>query len=160
NPEGRLNSRERPATARLAHRTEPRNGGRRRAMFGHGAGRLKILAFTLALAGGAATGVVAGGEGGRARTNPIRPGGTDFPGSPQPMVLAAAQPFRALMEAQTGFTGELVPAGDAEDLGERLASDKVDLGVFHGVEFGWARQKYPDLRPLVIAVNYQRHLRA
>jgi ABC-type phosphate/phosphonate transport system substrate-binding protein len=36
----------------------------------------------------------------------------------------------------------------------------VQLGVFHGIEFGWARQKYASLRPLMIAINQQRYLRA
>jgi ABC-type phosphate/phosphonate transport system substrate-binding protein len=45
-------------------------------------------------------------------------------------------------------------------VGQQLASDKFQLAVFHGIEFAWARQKYPELRPLMIAVNQQRHLRA
>jgi ABC-type phosphate/phosphonate transport system substrate-binding protein len=38
--------------------------------------------------------------------------------------------------------------------------DKVQLGIFHGVEFAWARHKHPELRPLAIAVNQERYLRA
>jgi ABC-type phosphate/phosphonate transport system substrate-binding protein len=38
--------------------------------------------------------------------------------------------------------------------------DKVQLGVFHGIEFAWARLRYPELRPLVIAINQQRYLKA
>jgi ABC-type phosphate/phosphonate transport system substrate-binding protein len=83
-----------------------------------------------------------------------------FSDVPEPVMLALMQPFGALMEAQTGVSGELVPCGDADNLGQQLTEDKVQLGVFHGIEFGWARQKHPDMRPLVIAVNQQRHLRA
>src|SRR5207244_8774769 len=79
---------------------------------------------------------------------------------PEPVMMAMMQPFGALMEAQTGVSGELVACGDADNLGQQLTEDKVQLGVFHGVELGWARQKHPELRPLVIAVNEQRYLRA
>src|SRR5260370_22695274 len=70
------------------------------------------------------------------------------------------QPFGAIMQAQTAVSGELVPGGDAEFLGQQLATDKFQLAVFHGIEFAWARQKHPELRPLMIAVNQQRYLRA
>lgn len=83
-----------------------------------------------------------------------------FSDVPEPTVMAMMQPFGALMEAQTGVSGELVACGDADNLGQQLVEDKVQLGVFHGIEFAWARQKYPELRPLVIAVNQQRYLRA
>src|SRR5262249_46745150 len=79
---------------------------------------------------------------------------------PDPMVKVALRPFRVLMESQTGLRGKLVPAGDALSLGEQLNSNKLQLGVFHGFEFAWAKQRYPELRPLMIAVNRQRHLRA
>src|SRR5262249_44559141 len=36
----------------------------------------------------------------------------------------------------------------------------VDIGVFHGIEFAWAQQKHPELRPLFIAYNKESHLRA
>jgi ABC-type phosphate/phosphonate transport system substrate-binding protein len=83
-----------------------------------------------------------------------------FSDVPEPTVMAMMQPLGALMEAHTGVSGELVSCGDAENLGQQLTEDKVQLGVFHGIEFAWARQKHPELRPLVIAVNQQHHLRA
>jgi ABC-type phosphate/phosphonate transport system substrate-binding protein len=79
---------------------------------------------------------------------------------PDPMVKVALRPFRLLMETQTGLRGKLVPAGDAMSLAEQLNSNKLQLGVFHGFEFAWAKQKYPELRPLMIAVNRQRYLYA
>ena len=36
----------------------------------------------------------------------------------------------------------------------------MDLAVFHGFEFGWARQKYPELRALTIAVSKHRQVHA
>jgi ABC-type phosphate/phosphonate transport system substrate-binding protein len=86
--------------------------------------------------------------------------GSLFRDLPEATALALMQPFGALMKTQTGMTGELVLGGDADKLGQQLADQKVHLGVFHGVEFAWARLKHPELQPLVIAVNQERHLRA
>src|SRR5262249_21916809 len=70
------------------------------------------------------------------------------------------QPFSSLVRAQTGLDGRPVLAGDALDLAGQMKENKVQFGVFHGFEFAWAQEKYPDLRALVIAINRQRHLRA
>jgi ABC-type phosphate/phosphonate transport system substrate-binding protein len=64
------------------------------------------------------------------------------------------------MEQDTGHQGDSVVVPDFVDLGEQLAQGKLQLGVFHGFEFAWARQKHPKLRPLVIAVNQRRDVRA
>jgi ABC-type phosphate/phosphonate transport system substrate-binding protein len=123
--------------------------------------RVRVLGV-LALA--AVAGLTAGlwGSAPAARPTTLRIGliGSLFRDIPQAMVLTMAQPFRTLLEAQTGLQGSLVTAGDADDLGQRLSTDKVDLAVFHGIEFGWARKKFPALRPLVIAINSTRYLRA
>lgn len=79
---------------------------------------------------------------------------------PDSMVKLALRPFRELMFSQTGLRGKLISAGDALTLGEQLTSNKLQLGVFHGFEFAWAQQKYPELRPLMIAVNHHRCLHA
>jgi ABC-type phosphate/phosphonate transport system substrate-binding protein len=86
--------------------------------------------------------------------------GTLFRDIPEPMIQVLMQPFGALMQTQTGMSGELIKVGSAENLGQQLAGDQVELGVFHGFEFAWARQKHPGLQPLMIAVNQQHHLRA
>jgi ABC-type phosphate/phosphonate transport system substrate-binding protein len=79
---------------------------------------------------------------------------------PEPTLAAMMKPFSAVMEAQTGVRGELVPGGDMNVLADQIAADKIQLGVFHGIEFAWARLKHPELRPLAIAVNQDRHVRA
>src|SRR5262249_42883674 len=65
-------------------------------------------------------------------------------------------PMRKLMEMQTGLSGQFITVPDYDSLGSQLAQNKVQLAVFHGFEFAWARQKYPDLRPLVVALKQQR----
>jgi ABC-type phosphate/phosphonate transport system substrate-binding protein len=83
-----------------------------------------------------------------------------FREAPPSMIGLLSRPLKALMESQTGLTGELVLAGDYSDLSARLKDGRAQLGVFHGIEFAWARQKNPGLRPLVIAVSQHRLLHA
>ncbi len=86
--------------------------------------------------------------------------GSLFRDTPEPMVQLMIRPFKSLLESQTGVTGQVVTSGDADVLGRQLKDDEVQLGVFHGVEFAWARAKTPELKPLLIAVNEQRNLHA
>jgi ABC-type phosphate/phosphonate transport system substrate-binding protein len=76
-----------------------------------------------------------------------------FHDAPEPVVMIVMRPFKTFLEAQTGATGELVLSPDAETLGQDLKDDKVQIGVFHGFEFAWAKQKTPQLKALVLAVN-------
>jgi ABC-type phosphate/phosphonate transport system substrate-binding protein len=96
------------------------------------------------------------------KTTHIRVGlvGTLFRDTPEPIVQIVLKPFKSLLESQTGVTGQIVAGGDCESLGQQLKEDKVQLGVFHGIEFAWARLKNPTLKPLLIAVNQHRYLRA
>jgi ABC-type phosphate/phosphonate transport system substrate-binding protein len=85
---------------------------------------------------------------------------TLFRDVPELLIPIGLRPMKDLMESQTGIPGELVPAGDAEDLARQICDDEMQFGVFHGVEFAWVRQHHPTLKPLVIAVNRYPSLRA
>jgi ABC-type phosphate/phosphonate transport system substrate-binding protein len=85
---------------------------------------------------------------------------TLFTDIPQSIISWLSSPFTQLMKEQTGIEGQLVVGGDAFHLGKELHENRLQLGVFHGFEFAWAQQKYPDLRPLMIAINKNRQLRA
>ena len=123
-------------------------------------GRFGLLAALIAVGAGVA-GIPAMAQE-DSSTGPVRIGmvRTLFRDVPAPMILALMKPFGAMMESQTGLAGQLVASGNALELGRQLAADKVQLGVFHGIEFAWARQQHPELRPLMIAVNQDCHLRA
>lgn len=86
--------------------------------------------------------------------------GSLFRDMPDGVLDVMAKPFGLLMAAQTGMVGHLAKTADAEELAQKINEQKIHVGVFHGYEYGWARQKYPDLKPLVIAVNQKRHLKA
>jgi ABC-type phosphate/phosphonate transport system substrate-binding protein len=83
-----------------------------------------------------------------------------FKDVPDGVLALMSQPFNTLMQTQTGMTGVLVKGGDFNDLGKKLVNEEVQLGIFLGIEYAWARTKYPDLKPVMIAINEQRHLRA
>ena len=99
---------------------------------------------------------------GDARAATLRIGlvNTLFRDAPEPLIQVMARPFKSLMEDQAGVVGEVVVGGDAAELAVKLKDDKVQLGVFQGFEFAWARLKAPDLKPLMIAVNQQSFARA
>jgi ABC-type phosphate/phosphonate transport system substrate-binding protein len=96
------------------------------------------------------------------KRDPVKIGLTStlFREIPPPVVQTIMRPFKSLMESQTGLGGELVPGIPPEALGAQLKDEKIQLAVFHGFEFAWARQKDGNLRPLMIAVNQHAHLRA
>jgi ABC-type phosphate/phosphonate transport system substrate-binding protein len=79
---------------------------------------------------------------------------------PDPLVGVLMKPFGGLMRDLTGLNGQAASAGDAFAIGQKLKDGQLHLGVFQGFEFAWAQQKYPKLKPLMIAVYYDRHLRA
>jgi ABC-type phosphate/phosphonate transport system substrate-binding protein len=85
---------------------------------------------------------------------------TLFPDTPEPLMQVMIRPFKSLMESQTGVRGHVVVGGDADAVGRQLKEDRIQLGVFHGIEFAWVRMKNPDLKPLLIAVNRNRVLHA
>lgn len=85
---------------------------------------------------------------------------TLFRDTPPSLIDILSKPLKTLMESQTGLTGNLELGGDAIALGQALKDNKVQLGVFHGVEFAWARLHHPNLKALVIAVSQTKPLQA
>jgi ABC-type phosphate/phosphonate transport system substrate-binding protein len=95
-------------------------------------------------------------------SGPVRIGmvRTLFVDIPRPIVSVLAHPFGNLVKEQTTVDGKLVIEGDAFHVGKALHEDKLQLGIFQGIEFAWAQKKYADLEPLMIAVSKYRTLHA
>jgi ABC-type phosphate/phosphonate transport system substrate-binding protein len=85
---------------------------------------------------------------------------TLFRDAPEPVIQVMARPFKSLMEDQAGFVGQVVVDNDAGHMALDLKDDKLQLGVFNGFEFAWARVKNPALKPLIICVNQQPFARS
>lgn len=85
---------------------------------------------------------------------------TLFNDVPAPIVNLLTPPFKSLMKDFTGLNGAPAAGGDAFEIAKALMEDKIHIGVFHGVEYAWVSQKYPDLKPLMIAVSKYHALKA
>jgi ABC-type phosphate/phosphonate transport system substrate-binding protein len=79
---------------------------------------------------------------------------------PSGLVLLGLQPFKAYLDAELEVNSKLVAGGDPFQLADQLKSGALHLGVFHGTEFAWAKQRHEKLKPLFIAVNGEPSLSA
>jgi ABC-type phosphate/phosphonate transport system substrate-binding protein len=79
---------------------------------------------------------------------------------PSGLLAFANQPFKDLMKAQTGIEGDVINDEEALNIARDINDGKVQLGVFLGHEFAWAKEKYPGLEPLVCAVPKPREVQA
>jgi ABC-type phosphate/phosphonate transport system substrate-binding protein len=75
---------------------------------------------------------------------------------PPPLVTAAATPFRELFKKQTGRTGDVEVVNDYEELATRMRDKKLHFGVFHGFEWAWVKDRYPELVPLAVTIPPRR----
>jgi ABC-type phosphate/phosphonate transport system substrate-binding protein len=75
-------------------------------------------------------------------------------------LTASMDQFRQIMERETGHNGESVTVKDCWTLADELARKELQLGALSGFEYAWVREKHPDLRPLVVAVNQELYARS
>ena len=54
-------------------------------------------------------------------------------------------------------SSDLVRQKNWRELAEKMQKGELQVGVFQGYEFAWAREKYPGLRPLALAINVYRY---
>jgi len=80
---------------------------------------------------------------------------TFFHDVPKPLIGFATEPFIKVMRDTTGLNGALVIGADPCAVARDLNANKLQLGVFHGHEFAWVQQKFPQLMPLTLAVHAQ-----
>lgn len=71
---------------------------------------------------------------------------------PPVVIQAAADPFRTLFKKQTGLDGSVEVFDDHDTLAAKMKDKKIDFGVFHGFEFAWIRECYPQLQGLVVTL--------
>ena len=83
-----------------------------------------------------------------------------FPEVPTALLPFANQPFKDLLKTQTGIDCEVENDDDGMKVARDIDAGKTQLGVFLGHEFAWARQKFPDLEPIVVAVQKPREVKA
>jgi len=71
-------------------------------------------------------------------------------GSDEKAVEATYQRF---IQVVTGCPSDIVALENHEVLAKRLASGKLQLGVFMGYEYAWAQARHPKLKVLAVGVN-------
>jgi ABC-type phosphate/phosphonate transport system substrate-binding protein len=65
--------------------------------------------------------------------------------------------LRTYIKDQTGLNNEIQRDLNWRTMAKKMADGQVQIGVFEGYEFAWARELYHDLEPLAIAVNVYRY---
>jgi ABC-type phosphate/phosphonate transport system substrate-binding protein len=83
-----------------------------------------------------------------------------YRGMPASIAQAGEPGAEALMQKSAGVPCKILPASPSQELGNRLAKDAIQLGVFSGVEFAWESARHPGLRPLAILINQHPDRRA
>ena len=71
---------------------------------------------------------------------------TFFNGVPRELAELVVAPFGEVMKKNTGLDGKLNIVEGTLNVSDQLSSGKMQLGVFHGHEFAWAKKKEPKLK--------------
>jgi len=79
---------------------------------------------------------------------------------PPALLHVAGSTFKDIMKSQTGLDGEVAVDGEALAVAKAVDAGRLHLGVFLGHEFAWAKEKYPDLTPLVCSVPRPKEIQA
>jgi ABC-type phosphate/phosphonate transport system substrate-binding protein len=79
---------------------------------------------------------------------------------PRHLLPFAGQPFQDLVKVQADLEGRVTLDSEWAAVVRDLNDGKMHLGVLQGHEYAWAREKVPDLRPLVCSLNRTREVLA
>jgi phosphonate transport system substrate-binding protein len=85
---------------------------------------------------------------------------TIFPGLKGEKLQKTVRPFKSMVESATRMTGQIVESEEPLKLADKIKKNEIQMGVFLGHEYAWARQRNPDLEPIVIGVNREKTLKA
>jgi ABC-type phosphate/phosphonate transport system substrate-binding protein len=118
-------------------------------------GRILIIGVALAGLAVAGSGAAPAPSGSDARPASFRIGlvRSMFRHVPESAFPMLAAPFRELMRAQAGLSGDVCLVEDAATLAAQLDSGETHLGVFAGHEYAWVRGHFPNLQPLALALG-------
>jgi ABC-type phosphate/phosphonate transport system substrate-binding protein len=66
---------------------------------------------------------------------------------------AAIDTLKNFIQSETGFNNEILRQRDWRELAEKMKAGQLDLGLYEGYEFAWAKSANPKLQPLALSVN-------
>jgi ABC-type phosphate/phosphonate transport system substrate-binding protein len=110
------------------------------------AGRTGILVALLAMLAGFADGQERSGL-------RIGTSGTLAPSSSKQKEKTAVDALQSFIKEETGLNDQIERAKDWRQLAEKLAKGEVQVGVFQGFEFAWAKHDFPQLQALVVTTT-------
>jgi ABC-type phosphate/phosphonate transport system substrate-binding protein len=61
--------------------------------------------------------------------------------------------LKAFIKDETGLNNEIIRQKNWQELVEKMSKGELQIGVFQGYEFAWAKEKNADLKPLALAIN-------
>jgi ABC-type phosphate/phosphonate transport system substrate-binding protein len=70
---------------------------------------------------------------------------------------SALETLKSFIKDETGLNNEILRQKDWQELTNKMAKGKLQIGVFQGYEFAWAQEKNPALKPLALAINVYRY---
>jgi ABC-type phosphate/phosphonate transport system substrate-binding protein len=70
---------------------------------------------------------------------------------------SALETLKSFIKDETGLDNEIFRQKNWRELADKMAKGKLQVGVFQGYEYAWAKEKYPDLKPLALAINVYRY---
>jgi ABC-type phosphate/phosphonate transport system substrate-binding protein len=79
---------------------------------------------------------------------------------PQDLLPFAGDSLQELMKIRTGLNGKVTLDHEWTALVRNLNEGKLDFAVLQGHEYAWAKQKYPDLQPLVCSIERPKEVMA
>lgn len=65
----------------------------------------------------------------------------------------ALETLRSFIKEETGMENQIVKEKNWQEVTDKLAKNELQIGVYQGYEFAWAKDKLPDLKPLMLAVR-------
>ncbi len=83
--------------------------------------------------------------------------GSFTPGRDQKKEEGALETLRDFIKEETMMKNEILKQKDWQELAQKMSKGELHLGVFQGYEFAWAQEKYPELKPLALAINVYRY---
>src|SRR5258708_33702255 len=60
---------------------------------------------------------------------------------------SALETLKSFIKEETGLDNEILRQKDWRELTDKMAKGELQGGVYQGVEYGWAQEQRPDLKP-------------
>lgn len=66
---------------------------------------------------------------------------------------SSTAPLRDFIKQETGLDSQILPQKSWQELAQKMVNKQLDIGVFEGYEFAYAKSQFPSLQALALAAN-------